>query len=187
MYQADVSRLRPGLRKKTAKKRRTTNQLAGQDTFPYDVLDEIFCFACENRLQRALDLGTVCRFWYERFVRNDRMWAQLCRAVVKIPRPRKEPSAGDRSPTEWDSYIGVRRAIEVSKQFAPIRPKSLHTINRCNAVDIEDSALKVFSPTSSKITSLHMKFRCPLVLEALTLVEPGVAASVTCATRGCTR
>jgi hypothetical protein len=39
--------------------------LARQETFPYDVLDEIFCFACENRLGRALDLGTVCRFWCE--------------------------------------------------------------------------------------------------------------------------
>jgi hypothetical protein len=117
------------------------------------------------------------------------MWVQLSRVLVKVPHPRKGP---------WDSYPNVPRAVEVSEKFSPLLPKSLHPINRCNAVDIEDSVPGAYSPQTprnhtlaqrakklpagsrNKITSVRMKFRCPLVLEALSLVEPGVAACHLC-------
>lgn len=160
------------------------SSLAWQDAFPYDALDEIFCFACEDRLKRALDLGTVCRYWYQRFIRNDRMWALLSRTVIKIARPRKDFKYDGGAAPNWDTYAGVRRAVEVAKQFAPIPPAKLHTLNACQ-LDIEDiahSSVASSSPWSptGQITSLHMKFRCPLVLEALTLAEPSVAACHLC-------
>jgi hypothetical protein len=106
------------------------------------------------------------------------MWAQLSLAVVKISRPRNVGAT-------WNSYVGVRRAIEVTKQLSPIPPKTLHTLNACpqsaQPIDIEDITSNTRQLSfNGKITSLDMKFRCPLVLEALTLVEPGVAACHMC-------
>ena len=84
--------------------------------FPFDALDEIFGYACEGSSQRCLDLGLVCRFWYERFKLGEPLWS------ITLSQGRR------RTPKSWNSYDMARKLASI---ILPLKTKSLHPIEDC--------------------------------------------------------
>ena len=80
---------------------------------PFDVLDEIFGYACEGSSQRCLDLGLVCRFWYERFKQGEPLWS------ITLSQGRR------RTPKSWNSYDMARK---LSLLASPLPARCLHAI-----------------------------------------------------------
>ena len=93
--------------------------MLGTPSFPFDALDEIFTFACENSRKRCLDLGMVCKTWQARFFGCDRLWT----SVLSFGR--------ERTPKSWTSYRAARLLGDATRTLRPLPVSSLHPIEDC--------------------------------------------------------
>ena len=101
--------------------------LSCERTFPYDALDVILCFACDNSRSRAFQLGTICKYWYDRFIRNGLMWSQIIPGI--IIRHGQQPI---RISAKWNSYDHAKQAVEAANRLRPIAPSTLAPIEDCS-------------------------------------------------------
>ena len=104
---------------KAPSQKSTMPSILSNGSFPFDALDEIFTFACENSRKRCLELGLVCKTWQSRFVGCDRMWSMVL------------SEGRHRTPKSWNSYQAARLLAAAAQSLRPLPALSLHPIEDC--------------------------------------------------------